>query len=214
MNLLKTSALLLCIGLAGCSQWQNTAPDQAGQSSASKKPHWWSLGSKGGATAGESAADSQAGMAWLDQNEKPLRSAAADSGFEVERRDNALVLIVPVDTSFHPKRPEMLLSSSLAPLGRVAKLVAADPQGGVMVVGHTDSSGSEVANDRLSVERAQAVASLFRLSGLDKERVRMRGVGSDLPRADNSTSQGRALNRRVEVLWALRGVLPTLARNE
>ncbi|MOA45310.1 putative lipoprotein YiaD precursor [compost metagenome] len=83
----------------------------------------------------------------------------------------------------------------------------------MLVVGHTDSSGSKAVNDKLSIDRARAVASIFRLSGMEGNRLRLKGVGADLPRADNSTATGRALNRRVEVLWALRGVLPTLAQS-
>ncbi|MNM90184.1 putative lipoprotein YiaD precursor [compost metagenome] len=212
MNLLKISTLFLCLSVAGCGALQTSDGKQPGdkaQSSSAKR--WWPFAEK--AEGQPSAADSQSGMAWLDQHEKPLRDAVAGSDITVERRDNALVLIVPVDSSFNPKRPEMLLPAVINPIGRAAKLAQADPQGGVLVVGHTDSSGSKAVNDKLSIDRARAVASIFRLSGMEGNRLRLKGVGADLPRADNSTATGRALNRRVEVLWALRGVLPTLAQS-
>jgi hypothetical protein len=144
---------------------------------------------------------------------KALRSAVAGSKFSVERRDNALALIAPADTSFNAKRHELLLPNTLGPLSKVAKLVQDDPQSGVVVLGHSDSSGNKADNDKLSLQRAQAVAAIFHLSGLGNDRLRFKGVGGDQPRADNKTAKGRALNRRVEVLLTSRGNLLALAQS-
>lgn len=67
------------------------------------------------------------------------------------------------------------------------------------VVGHTDATGSEAYNHDLSVRRANAVKAYFLSKGLPYEKVQAKGMGESQPIADNSTSAGRAKNRRVEV---------------
>jgi outer membrane protein OmpA-like peptidoglycan-associated protein len=176
---------------------------------------WWPFGAGDSQPGADKAAKPQeikVTKEWLDQHEKSLREAVAGSKFTVERRDNALVLIAPVDGSFNPKRPELLLPITLAPLGNVAKMLQNDPESGVLVLGHSDSSGAKDLNDKVSLQRAQAVSSIFRLSGLGADRLRLKGVGSSLPRADNASAEGRALNRRVEVLVTQRSSLLALAQ--
>jgi len=68
----------------------------------------------------------------------------------------------------------------------------------IAVTGHTDASGDESWNKRLSMARAQAVADHLVKSGIDPERLLVRGLGSSVPVADNSTAHGRGLNRRIE----------------
>jgi outer membrane protein OmpA-like peptidoglycan-associated protein len=71
----------------------------------------------------------------------------------------------------------------------------------VVVVGHTDGTGSEEANYRLGQERAAAVAHyLLEEHGLDPVRVRVTSTGDTRPVADNTTAEGRRQNRRVEIL--------------
>ena len=66
--------------------------------------------------------------------------------------------------------------------------------------GHTDNTGSDELNQKLSEQRAFAVRTLLLDQGLDPSRVMARGFGKDQPVADNSTSQGRQQNRRVEIV--------------
>ena len=119
-----------------------------------------------------------------------------DSRFEVERRDNVLVVTAPVDSSFNPDRPGMLLPVTLGPITRVAKLVEKDEKTAVVILGHADSTGADDVNRTISRERASAVAAIFRLSGFKHDRLRIRGLGSDMPRAANDSKEGRAMNRR------------------
>ena len=67
------------------------------------------------------------------------------------------------------------------------------------VVGHTDNVGTDQYNQRLSQQRAQAVANYFGSHGVIPERLDAEGKGESAPRASNSTPDGRRLNRRVEV---------------
>ncbi|MCL8034420.1 OmpA family protein, partial [Pseudomonas aeruginosa] len=177
-------------------------------------PWWWPFGASSASKASGKPALVQQKVTkeWLDAHEKALREAIAGSEFTLERRDNALIVIAPADYSFNPKRHTMLMPITLNPLGKVAKMAQADPQSGILVLGHTDSTGSKAVNDKLSFERAQSVAAIFRLSGLKGDQLRLKGVGSDMPRADNASAAGRAQNRRVEVLYTQRASLLSLAQ--
>lgn len=162
---------------------------------------WWPFGGKE-----QSAAkvvpmpDPKVTQAWLDEYEPRLRTAIKDSNLQLERRENVLVVTAPVEGSFNPDRPAMLLPVTLGPFTRVAKILEVDPKTAVLVLGHSDTSGAAPANVKLSQERAQAVAAIFRLSGLQRDRLMLRGMGGEAPRAANDSVEGRALNRRVELL--------------
>jgi outer membrane protein OmpA-like peptidoglycan-associated protein len=79
--------------------------------------------------------------------------------------------------------------------------------------GHTDSTGSMELNMRLSKERAQAVYDFLASQGLPKERMKFDGSGPNEPIASNDTADGRAKNRRVEVLIIEGGALEAGAAN-
>ncbi|WP_248486693.1 OmpA family protein [Pseudomonas sp. CYM-20-01] len=149
-------------------------------------------------------------QAWLDDYEPRLRAAIKDSNLQLERRDNVLVVIAPVDGSYNPKRPAMLLPVTLGPFTRVAKAVEADPKTAVLVLGHVDATGTAPASQALTKERAQSIASIFSLSGLKQDRLMLRGMGDLMPRAANDSSQGRALNRRMEIMFTQRTTMLAL----
>jgi len=149
-------------------------------------------------------------QAWLDDYEPRVRVAIKDSGLQLERRDNVLVVVVPVDQSFNPKRPNMLLPVTLGPFSRVAKLIESDTKTSVLVLGHGDATGSAPDTQTLSKERAQSVAAIFSLSGLQRDRLMLRGMGGVMPRAANDSAQGRALNRRVEIILTQRSTMLAL----
>lgn len=178
MNMLKSASLIVCLMVVGCSS-KDEEPTEA---------------------AAAAPAVAKVDTAWMDDYEPRLREAIKDSRFELERRDNLLVITAPVDSSFNPDRPGMLLPVTLGPITRVAKLVEKDSKAAVVILGHADSTGSDEINRTISRERAGAVAAIFRLSGLKHDRLRIRGMGSDKPRAANDSKDGRALNRRVEML--------------
>ncbi len=69
----------------------------------------------------------------------------------------------------------------------------------VVVIGHTDSAGGDMYNDKLSLRRARAVQSYLILKGFDPNRISVEGRGERNPIASNATAAGRAQNRRVEV---------------
>ena len=69
----------------------------------------------------------------------------------------------------------------------------------VVVEGHTDNSGSDAINQPLSDRRAQAVSNEIQGQGVDAARITAKGYGSTQPVADNTSADGKAKNRRVEV---------------
>ncbi|MGH8330960.1 MAG: OmpA family protein [Pseudomonas sp.] len=162
---------------------------------------WWPFGGKEQSTAkAVPMPDPKVTQAWLDDYEPRLREAIKGSNLQFERRENVLVVTAPVEGSFNPDRPAMLLPVTLGPFTRVAKILEVDPKTAVLILGHSDTSGAAPANVKLSQERAQSVAAIFRLSGLQRDRLMLRGMGGEAPRAANDSNEGRALNRRVELL--------------
>jgi OOP family OmpA-OmpF porin len=69
----------------------------------------------------------------------------------------------------------------------------------IIAVGHTDSVGKDVYNQKLSVGRSEAVKAYLVSKGIEKNRVYTEGKGEKQPVADNKTAEGRAKNRRVEI---------------
>jgi outer membrane protein OmpA-like peptidoglycan-associated protein len=203
MKLLKISTLILCVSASGCTMLghQKAEAPAKTEKTASASHSWWPFGGKDSAKQAKVAKiDTKATQAWLDQYEPRLREAVKGSKLEVERRENVLVVILPVDPSYNPDRPSMLLPVTLGPITKVAKLVEGDTKTAVLVLGHADSSGKDEINRKISQERAQSVAAIFRLSGLQRDRLSLKGLGSDMPRAANDSQQGRSLNRRVEMI--------------
>ncbi len=92
------------------------------------------------------------------------------------------------------------LSHSLAQsLEEVASVLKAHPQARAIIVGHTDSVGTDRYNQTLSERRAQVVVAQLVDLGVNHDQLEWRGEGESHPIADNHTSDGRAKNRRVEV---------------
>ncbi len=86
-------------------------------------------------------------------------------------------------------------------LSEAAQCIKDYPGNEVLIYGHTDSKGAATYNQKLSENRASAVRnSLISQFDIAEKKLKIRGFGEDLPVADNKTSEGRALNRRVEVL--------------
>ena len=189
--------------------------DVAPVAATSTKNWWWPFGSDAkdskGATVGViPMPDPKITQAWLDEYEPRLRIAIKDTNLQLERRENLLVIVAAADSSFKATRPDLLMPSMLGPFTRVAKVVEGDPKTAVLVLGHADSAGAMASNTRLSLDRAKSVAAIFRMSGLQSNRLTLRGMGSVMPRAANDSNEGRALNRRVEILMTPQATMVAL----
>ncbi len=81
-----------------------------------------------------------------------------------------------------------------------AKSLKDNPDTDVTIIGHTDNSGSDEYNNRLSERRAEAVKTFAINQGISASRLSTRGKGESEPIADNSNEEGKAKNRRVEIV--------------
>lgn len=85
-------------------------------------------------------------------------------------------------------------------LADAVKTLKENPSLRVIVEGHTDSVGSDAYNLKLSERRAQAVENYLVRQGIDASRIETRGYGESKPISSNQTAEGRARNRRVEII--------------
>jgi len=134
----------------------------------------------------------------LDQQAAELRGSL-NSNISVTNTGQYLIVNMPQDVLFATD------SATLRPdLTRDIKAVASSllryPNSTIEVIGHTDNTGSGAYNQDLSQRRAVSVANILRESGVPNGRVTAFGRGEDVPIASNMTPEGRAQNRRVEII--------------
>ena len=121
---------------------------------------------------------------------------AARLAAELDRSGRVTLDGIYFDTGQDTLRPE-----SDAALAQVGLLMRDDPGLRLMVEGHTDSTGSMEVNQTLSQRRANRVRdAIVTRYGVAPERLGAAGYGASRPVADNATEQGRAMNRRVELV--------------
>lgn len=136
---------------------------------------------------------------YMDQQEKKLREQTAGTGIEVIRQGDEIQLALPADISF-PSGQSDVQPGFYAPLNDVAATLNEFPSTAVDVIGHADSQGAEDFNQRLSEQRAQSVQSYLLNQGVTPVRLASIGFGETRPIATNETAEGRARNRRVEII--------------
>lgn len=91
--------------------------------------------------------------------------------------------------------------SSSPALDSLASYMRRVPKSKLVLQGHADEIGTPQANEALSMERANAILSHLTAAGIDPSRIMIVGYGESKPRASNTTEEGRALNRRVDVIF-------------
>jgi outer membrane protein OmpA-like peptidoglycan-associated protein len=91
-----------------------------------------------------------------------------------------------------------LLNDSKVELNKLVELLRANPTMKIELGGHTDNVGNKTYNQKLSENRAKAVFDYLVSQGIAASRLSYKGYGDTQPIADNSTEEGRALNRRTE----------------
>lgn len=135
----------------------------------------------------------------LDQQIKELDEATEGTGVDVtETPDGTGILVNLPDVTFAVDSTT-ISPSFRAALDEVAASLQKYPNSLIDVMGHTDSTGSDSYNLDLSRRRADAVKAHLVMRGVAGARIATVGYGEQYPRADNTTEQGRALNRRVEI---------------
>lgn len=139
------------------------------------------------------------------QSIRPLVSNVADPDTATKRTSDQTAISVDTDVLFKYGKAD-LTPTAQGTLKKVAAELSAKGSGQVSVVGYTDSAGSEAFNQTLSEKRAQSVQrALQKLVHKDGLTFSASGKGENDPIADNTTSEGRQLNRRVTVTFKTGG---------
>lgn len=137
--------------------------------------------------------------AYMDRQEAQLRDQLAGTGIEVQRSGDDLVLNMPSNVTF-AYNSDQISPQAASALTQVATTLNQFPETLLTVVGHTDSDGSDAYNMELSRRRASAVSEFLMAQGVAGGRLQAIGMGESQPIASNSTEDGKARNRRVELL--------------
>ena len=102
--------------------------------------------------------------------------------------------------NFLPGKPDMDADSQTDVIDRVAAYLKMHPDISVSIEGHTDLTGDEQANVKLSKDRAMAVRSMLMADHISRKRLTAVGLGGTQPVADEGTAEGRQKNRRIELV--------------
>jgi outer membrane protein OmpA-like peptidoglycan-associated protein len=210
MKVIATTVLCASLTLTGCA---NLTQDADGTTN--KTNVYGGLGALAGALAGAAMSHDNRGKGALigaavgglagagyghyaDKQEAQLRQATAGTGIEVQRQGDDIKLVMPGAITFATGQ------SALTPqaqwnLDKLVESFKAYGDNSIEVTGHTDSVGSVASNNDLSQARAIAVGKYLVAGGVDKSRIQVFGAGPSQPIASNSTEDGRAQNRRVEI---------------
>ncbi len=113
---------------------------------------------------------------------------------------NGFRLVLP-ETIWSDVRKANLASSAAAKLEPLAALLASNPDYQILIEAYSDNKGDEVSLQQLTQERARVLSDRFQSAGVDPSRIQANGMGASNPLAPNTTSVGRARNRRVEITF-------------
>jgi outer membrane protein OmpA-like peptidoglycan-associated protein len=116
----------------------------------------------------------------------------------VKQESRGMVITLSGSVLFASGRSE-LLPSSQSRLDQVAAALKQDNRS-ILIEGYTDSRGSDATNQALSQGRAQSVMNYLTPRGVQAERIHVAGMGAARPISENTTADGRANNRRVEIV--------------
>jgi len=134
----------------------------------------------------------------MDRQEAKLRTELERTGVSVTRIGDNITLNMPGNVTFATNSAD-LNAGFYDVLNSVSLVLSEYEQTVVEVAGHTDSTGSNEYNQRLSEQRAGSVASYLVTRQILRDRIIEVGMGEDRPIADNATDAGRQANRRVEL---------------
>ena len=136
---------------------------------------------------------------YVDKQEAELRESLKGSGVDVQRNGDQLTLVMPGSITFDTGSAD-IQPGFRSTLDQLATSFNQYQGSGLEVRGHTDSVGRAQANQQLSEQRAWSVAHYLQGRGVNPARLQVTGAGSTQPVMANSTTEGRAANRRVEII--------------
>jgi len=214
-NLTKSAvaATILALGVSGCadmSATQRGTATGAGAGAALGALIGGTTGGGGGGRAAKGAvlggaAGAVIGNIWskrMEQQKQAMEQATQGTGVQVtQTADNRLKLEIPSDISFDTGRSD--IKSNFQPiLQRFAGTLQDNPNTNVVIIGHTDNTGSASINQPLSVDRASRTRDYLAGRGVNPNRITIEGRADREPIANNGDAAGRARNRRVEIYVA------------
>jgi len=123
------------------------------------------------------------------------QDVTASNMLDALNRDGHIALYINFDTGKATIKPE-----SKPMIAQIVEMLKANPGLKVSVEGHTDNVGTPASNKTLSDQRAKTVVAAIVAEGIDAKRLSALGHGQDKSIADNKTEEGRAKNRRVELV--------------
>lgn len=141
----------------------------------------------------------------LDEQEAELRQSLGNEDVTITNTGDRLIVSLPQDILFDVDSAAVF-PALRTDLLKVAESMQNYPDTTVQVIGHTDNSGGAAYNQALSERRANSVADVLMDGGVDFSRIQTFGRGEDQPIASNLTAEGKAQNRRVEIV-----ILPNAA---
>jgi OmpA-OmpF porin, OOP family len=130
----------------------------------------------------------------LEQKEMKQEITANDM-WQALQKDGFMALYINFDTN-----KAIIKSESKGIIDQIIELMKSQPNLKLSIEGHTDSQGSSSSNKTLSLNRAKAIIKAVSAGGTNASRMSAVGWGQEKPLADNRTKEGRAKNRRVEIV--------------
>lgn len=202
LTLLGLIAIASALILSGCSNWSNTAKGAVigtGGGAAAGAVIGKTLGNTAaGAIAGAAVGGTVGAIIGRNMDRKAEEMNEELEGVTIQRVEEGIAVSFDSGILFG------FDASSLRPearenLEKLSEILSRDNETILMIVGHTDSTGDELYNMRLSERRAQSAANYMISQGLAESRIQTEGRGETEPIASNSSEEGQQENRRVEV---------------
>ena len=136
--------------------------------------------------------------AYMETLAKKLRKELRKKAVLVREVDSQIDLIIPNKTAFGTNQGK-IQSSFESVLLSISGLLKEYDQTMIQIIGYTDDSGSVLANNESSLQKADTIAEFLKSNGISSERIVTDGAGPQNPIANNKTPSGREQNRRVEI---------------
>jgi len=133
---------------------------------------------------------------YMDKQAEELQNDIKDA--KIERVGEGIKITFNSGLLFKTNSSE-LQSQAKANIEKLGAILKKYDDTNILIEGHTDSTGTDAYNQKLSEKRAQAVAAFSQSQGVASTRFTIKGYGESQPVAPNATSEGRQLNRRVEI---------------
>ncbi len=130
---------------------------------------------------------------YLDKQQQELQEVA-----NAKRTEDGILVDLKSSLLFS-SNSAVLRPAAVEQIAKLGDILAKYPKDRIRIVGHTDSTGSAAYDEELSLRRAEAVRDVLASRGVSQRQMLVEGAGAANPIADNSTPDGRAANRRVEL---------------